>query len=228
MGMKIKNIYQDYEIPEMLQLHMLRTAAVAKTLIENWTGPKIETENIIATMLLHDMGNVVKMKLDNELHLKDTAKQREQFRNLVEKYQDKYGKDDQEATIKIIGELNIPDRLREMISKMSFRHNHDTVNTDDYSIKICAYSDQIVAPFGIVSLNERMEEANRRYNYIFPKLSNGLTSEILWIDAGKIEKQVLAKSKLEKEKALSYMERLKDFEIPIMVEKSKNIGLKTG
>ncbi len=65
----IIDIYEKYYIPENLQLHMLRVAACAKMIIDNWEGKEIDKEAIIRVSLLHDMGNIIKMPeedLENE------------------------------------------------------------------------------------------------------------------------------------------------------------------
>ena len=60
--MNIINIYQKYHIPKNLQLHMLRVSACAKLITNNWKNKEINKESIIRVCLLHDMGNIVKIK----------------------------------------------------------------------------------------------------------------------------------------------------------------------
>lgn len=40
-------IYKKYHLPENLQMHMLRVAACANLIIDNWIGEKIDKEAII-------------------------------------------------------------------------------------------------------------------------------------------------------------------------------------
>ena len=43
------------------------------------------------------------------------------------------------------------------------RKNEETLKSNSYEIKICAYCDQRVAPEGVVGLKERLEDAKIRY-----------------------------------------------------------------
>ena len=65
--MNIIEIYNKYHLPENLQMHMLRVATCSKMIIDNWNGPKIDKKSIIRVSLLHDMGNILEMKILKEL-----------------------------------------------------------------------------------------------------------------------------------------------------------------
>lgn len=78
----IIDIYEKYYIPEHLQLHMLRVAACAKLILDNWKGESIDKEAIIRVSLLHDMGNIIKIA-EEDLENKKTIELRRQY---IEKY----------------------------------------------------------------------------------------------------------------------------------------------
>jgi len=61
--MKISEIYEKYQIMPQLQLHMFRVAGVASLITEN-LEKKIDTNSVIFTALLHDLGNMAKIKLN--------------------------------------------------------------------------------------------------------------------------------------------------------------------
>ena len=60
--MKISEIYEKYKIMPQLQEHMLRVTAVA-SLIAGKFGKKLDKRTIITATLLHDLGNMAKIKL---------------------------------------------------------------------------------------------------------------------------------------------------------------------
>ena len=60
--MNILDIYNKYHLPENLQMHMLRVAACSNLIIDNWAGDELDKSAIIRVCLLHDMGNIVKIK----------------------------------------------------------------------------------------------------------------------------------------------------------------------
>ena len=69
--MQIIDIYKKYHIPQQLQLHMLRVAACSNLILDNFEGKKINKVSIIRVRLLHDMGNIAKIKdnPDNDYEL---------------------------------------------------------------------------------------------------------------------------------------------------------------
>ena len=57
----IKSINQTYSklnVPQNLRLHMYRTTAITEQIIDNWTGPKLNKDELLATMLIHDLGKL--------------------------------------------------------------------------------------------------------------------------------------------------------------------------
>ena len=70
---------------------------------------------------------------------------------------------DTEATANIIKEIGVRDVIVDMIEKKQFINNINTYHDDNYAIKICAYADQRVSPNGVLSLENRLNEAIVRY-----------------------------------------------------------------
>ena len=63
MTKNISEIYEEYKIMPNLREHMLRVAGAASLICDNFTEP-LNKEEIISACLLHDMGNIIKFKLD--------------------------------------------------------------------------------------------------------------------------------------------------------------------
>ena len=60
--MNIIEIYKKYELPEHLQMHMLRVTACCMLILDNWNSDiAINKESLIRIALLHDMGNMAKI-----------------------------------------------------------------------------------------------------------------------------------------------------------------------
>ena len=60
--MLITDIYKKYHIPNQLQLHMLRVAACANLILDNWENKEINIKSILRVCLLYDMGKIAKIK----------------------------------------------------------------------------------------------------------------------------------------------------------------------
>ena len=153
--MHIIKIYNKYHLPENLQMHMLRVVACSKIIIDNWKGPQIDKEAIIRVSLLHDMGNIVKIS--------EKFSEDEGFLNTRKKYFDKYGTNDHEINLEIGKKEGLNEKEIEILDGKRSRKNEETLKSNSYERKICAYCDQRVAPNGVVSIKERLEDAKVRY-----------------------------------------------------------------
>lgn len=153
--MNILEIYERYGIPENLQMHMLRVAACSNLIIDNWEGNDLAREAIIRVSLLHDMGNILKISED----FSDNPK----FIENRKKYFEKYGTNEHEANLEIGKLEGLSEYEIEILDGKRSRKNEETLISDSYEIKICAYCDQRVAPDGVIGIKERLEDAKVRY-----------------------------------------------------------------
>jgi len=60
MSRSVWEIYTAYTVLPSLQLHMLRVAAVAKVICDNWIWEDFDKEATMTSCFLHDMGNILK------------------------------------------------------------------------------------------------------------------------------------------------------------------------
>lgn len=135
---------------------MLRVAACARKIILHWNGPVLEEESIIRVCLLHDMGNILKIPEDFS---KD-----ENFREIRRYYFKKYGTNDHELNLEIAKQEGLTESELVILDGKRSRKNEETVKSNSYERKICAYCDQRVAPNGVVGIVERLEDAKKRYS----------------------------------------------------------------
>ncbi len=209
--MNIIEIYKKYNLPENLQIHMLRVAACSNLIIDNWNGPDIDKQAIIRVSLLHDMGNMVKIQ-ENES--KDV-----EFLKIRKKYFDKYGTNDHEINLEIGKQEGLTEQELTILDGKRSRKNEETLKSNSYERKICAYCDQRVAPDGVVSIKERLEDAKVRYkNKPLSVWSNEEKANHLIECSLGIEKQIMEYCKLKPEdindvSIKEYIEQLKAYDI---------------
>ena len=153
--MKILDIYNKYHLPENLQMHMLRVAACSNLIIDNWNGQELDKQAIIRVCLLHDMGNMVKIPEDFSNDM--------EFIKIRKEYFNKYGTNDHEINLEIGKIEGLSEKELTILDGKRSRKNEETLKSNSYEIKICAYCDQRVAPDGVVDLKERLEDAKVRY-----------------------------------------------------------------
>lgn len=209
--MKIIEIYNQYHLPENLQMHMLTVGACTNLILDNWIGKPIDREAVTRVSLLHDMGNMVKI---SEEEIQD--------KKLIEirrKYIEEYGTNDHVINMMIGKKVGLTEKELEILDGKRSRKNEQTAKSDNYEIKICAYCDQRVAPEGVVSLKERLEDAKKRYkDKPLSVWSNEEKANQLIKCALEIEKQIMEQCRLKPEDINNdsiqiYINRLKEYEI---------------
>ena len=209
--MNIIEIYKKYHLPENLQMHMLRVAACSNLIIDNWNGVEIDNKAIIRVCLLHDMGNIVKIP-------EDFSKDQE-FLKIRKKYFDKYGTNDHEINLEIGKQEGLTEQELTILDGKRSRKNEETLKSNSYERKICAYCDQRVAPDGVVSIKERLEDAKVRYkNKPLSVWSNEEKANHLIECSLGIEKQIMQYCKLKPED-------INDFSIKEYIGKLKTYNI---
>ncbi len=160
---EISNIYSHYHIPPVIQTHQLRVAAVARTIAAAHAGD-CDAEVVTQVGLLHDMGNIIKVEFDTFPKVWEPEGV-EYWKGVRETMIAQYGKDEHEATVAIAKEIGVSDMVLHCTDMMSFSHIEKVLLEGTLEEQICAYADNRVGPFGVLSLAERLEEAKRRYMY---------------------------------------------------------------
>jgi len=198
--MYIFEVYQKYKIMPQLQLHMLRVAAVAQIISENMTI-SVDTKNIVTACLLHDMGNII--KFDLTLYPKDLEPYGLIYwENIKQEFINKYGNDEHEATYKIVEEIKVTDRTKQLVHSIGFSKAIERYNDDDISKKICMYSDHRVSPHGVLSLEERIKEGLQRFlknKEVTYDLHDISKTEELSKFAKKVEEQIFTNCRISPE-----------------------------
>ncbi len=195
---QIRRLYSELAIPSNLQLHMFRAASVAMLICEHWKGTPLEKEDIIASLLLHDVGNIVKFNWQRrELYAKDVLLNLDFWKQKQSEIIAKYSSDDHEVTLKLLENYEISPRIIQLITEHESLKNETIASGTDMNVKVCCYADHRAGPKGIVSLSERYEEAEKRYGGPVPgvKTGSGKIKNAAFI----IENQVLAQTDLAPE-----------------------------
>ena len=161
----IESIYDKYSIPLNVQRHMFEVAAVAEIICDN-CKEKINKEDIVASCLIHDLGNLIKVKFDEgSINLLDVAdrKKIDFFKKQRAKMQEKYGENAENANSLIAEELGANKKVIELVSHKAIHIENEKFASNDLDGIIVAYADMRVSPHGIVTMQERMDEYYKRY-----------------------------------------------------------------
>ena len=195
----ILEIYEHYKIMPNLALHQLRVASVISLICKN-LNIKVDTDVAITSGLLHDMGNIIKFDLNYFPEFSEPLGI-EYWQKVQNEYFEKYGRHEHEATQKILKELGVNQRVIDIDARMIFGNLCIDRDSNDLELKLLHYADMRVGPFGILSFDERMEDARKRYEN---KLDDEMTREKnrreeLLACGRDIEKQIFENCKIKPE-----------------------------
>ena len=162
--MKITEIYSKYKVPPNLQEHMVRVASVGNIISSNWKEKGIvDVDRITRVLLIHDIANVIIFNLDKFSYLLGKEEKNLDYWKKVQKeFIKNYGKDEHKAVIKIAKELRLKEKAIMISDKIPKINLQNPVSKNELELKICFYSDFRVAPFGVVSLKERIDDLIKR------------------------------------------------------------------
>jgi len=165
---QIHSIYERYAIPTNVQRHMFCVAGVAKQICEN-CNEKIDFTDLIATCLIHDLGNIIKMNFTNNDKIilldKEDIQKLDYFKKKQEEFWKKYGKNDNLANELIAKELGVNDEIIYLLENKAIEHKPIDFWKDDLPLIILAYADCRVSPHGVVSMQERIDEYTQRNEF---------------------------------------------------------------
>ena len=173
-------LIQLLQIPRLLAQHLLWVAGIGAQICDNWTGPALDQQKLRRVLLLHDIGNIVKILPANPTET-----------TLQKIYIQKFGGDDHVASMTIARLAGLSKAEITLMQHKTFINNEATaMATASWEQKIAAYADQRAAPQGIPSLMERLLEARGRYKHRPGTSMNNPRTELLIDYAQLIETQV--------------------------------------
>ncbi len=157
--MIISDIYKTYTIPPHLQLHQLRVAAVGKLVAEVHHA---DEHTVVSACLLHDMGNIIKFKLDRFPEFLEPEGY-EYWKKVQADFMQKYGTDEHLATLMICDELGVSDAVLGCIRAVGMTKAHANIATGTREEQITNYADLRIGPKGLISIQERLADGKVRY-----------------------------------------------------------------
>ncbi|MGC8629160.1 MAG: hypothetical protein ACP5T4_03035 [Candidatus Micrarchaeia archaeon] len=191
----IREIYKRYKIDSKLQRHMIYAAGVGAFICDNWNGPKISKKDIVATMLIHDLGNIVKYK-NSDLRSKRVKQLKEQIMR-------QYGSNAHLATINMAKELCLNNKIMSLLKTevLSEANQQKAIKEKNWERLICLYADWRVTPKGVKSLKERFQDFRNRYKIskrqIARYFKNAQKIEMLILTNAKIKPQEITQKSAE-------------------------------
>lgn len=161
---RARDVYDVLGLPTGLRLHLARTVAVVRMMLEDDSPGGLRADAQCA-MALHDVGNAVKMSDDPETAsrmLQEPEVTLPRWRLYSSFARARYGSDDHAATTAMLTELGVKQHLIELVARKSSKNLHSILETDSTLEMVVLYADMRVGPEGVVSIAERHREATAR------------------------------------------------------------------
>ncbi|RJQ26158.1 HD domain-containing protein [Candidatus Parcubacteria bacterium] len=160
--MKIHQIYKDYKIPQSLQEHMLRVAALAQIIVEEWKDLQIDKLSIVQTCLFHDIAKSMTFDLAKQKQFGMLEEDIENLRKHQENLKSKYGKDEHLATVKICEKIGLSKTSVKLVNNLEWSYIPRLINNKNIESLIPIYCDMRIGPKGILSLKDRLDDLKNR------------------------------------------------------------------
>lgn len=166
----INSVYDRLHVMPNLREHMFRVAAVGALICDNWTGPDIDKNTIVAVLLVHDIGNIVKFRLDtpeSRAMVSSMGGGGTDWQAVQSQIIQRYGTDDHVVTHKMMSELGVSERFLWLLDVAGnvFKSPDAVLESDDFELKLCFYPDLRVGPYGVVDGEQRIKDLINRYKY---------------------------------------------------------------
>lgn len=161
----IHEIYEKFRTPYNIREHMIQAGSIGALLAESWDGNTLDRDFVIATLLLHDIGNTVRVDFESEFGIRmlgSEAARVDYWRKVKEETIQAYGAKDTEATDNMLIELGVEQRIRDILDKKEKIEHEPELLRDDWNLIIVTYADGRAGPFGVMSLEERQRELQQR------------------------------------------------------------------
>lgn len=193
--MIVSEIYRKYKINKGLQEHMLRVAAVAKQICDS-VNTEVDVDTVVKSCLLHDMGNLIKSKLDSapELFEPEGVEYWEKVKAEMIK---NYGSDVHVATLKIVSEVTNEEKIIALVNEMAFDEIKEIAKSGSLEVRLALYADMRIGFNGVISIDARFDDIRDRY---VPR--GRFTEEELELrrsSAKQIEKEIFTNSSISPE-----------------------------
>ncbi len=159
MPMHVSDLYHQLHIPPNLQRHMLEVTAVGEYLCEHWTGEALDAQLVRDTLLMHDLGNIVKFKRPFLGELEEEAEHWEKIQNF---YVEKFGVKATTVTVAILAKLGAQPEIARILLDMS-PDETGAIAFEHLETRICSFADMSVTPHGIEGFEARMLDLGKRY-----------------------------------------------------------------
>lgn len=160
--MTTKQIYEEYLIPQNLQQHMLRVAALANTLLDHWIGKALDKNPIVQACVFHDIAKPMNFDLAKQAQFGMLPEEITKLAQLQKRLNDNFGNNEHEATVQICKEIGCSSKAVKLVNNLEWSYIPKLLKADDIESLIPIYCDMRIGPKGILPLQQRLADLKAR------------------------------------------------------------------
>lgn len=159
----IDEIYARFQVPAHLQHHMRLVAGVTLWLVDHCKEP-VDRDLLLACAFVHDLGNIVKFDFSQPLEKgMEHPEEIEELKKVQVEMEERYGKKDHHATMMMLNELGVDKKILNVLELSDWRSIKESTRLRLLVPMMLSYADYRVAPYGVVSVQERIADIHKRY-----------------------------------------------------------------
>ncbi len=159
--MTIKQLYREYQIPKNLQEHMLRVAALAQIICENW-NEDIDSDAVVKACCLHDIAKPMTFDIGKQAQFGMATEDIAKLNKLQKRLKKGYGDDEYKATFGICKEVGCNASTLNIIRRLEWDYTPQLLHENYREGLIFIYCDMRIGPDGILPVQERIHECHAR------------------------------------------------------------------
>ena len=110
------------------------------------------------------------------------------------KAKEKYGDNEDQATLQIVNEIGMTPKILKEFKLFILSNYEDFRKMDNLTVRICKYSDMRVSPFGVLSIEERLKEWQKRNS----KVTEEYMKKVLEVNL-EVEEKIFSKCTIKPE-----------------------------
>ncbi|MEO8581396.1 MAG: HD domain-containing protein [Patescibacteria group bacterium] len=160
--MTVNEIYTKYRTPNNLQQHMLRVAALCTVIVSSWKGEPISKEDIVNTLLFHDIAKPVTFDIANQARFVSSPEELVRLEQDIKYLVDNFGSEEHQAALKIFQDIGLNKNCQRLINNLEWHNTDDLMRVNDIESLLTIYCDMRIGPKGVLLIEQRLSELNAR------------------------------------------------------------------
>jgi hypothetical protein len=160
--MTVSEAYKEYIIPRNLGEHMLRVAALARIITDNWNGSKLEAIDIVKACALHDLAKPMTFDLAKQAQFGMSQEEIDDLASLQNRLKTSYGENEHHASVKLCQDLGCNQQSVKIADNLEWSYIPQLIERGETESLIAIYSDMRIGPKSILLLLDRLTELKNR------------------------------------------------------------------